>query len=922
MDYRKTLNLPKTDFPMKANLPKREPEIQRFWKETDIYHRVLEAGRDKPPFILHDGPPYANGDLHLGTALNKIIKDVIIRYKSMSGHFCPYVPGWDCHGQPIEFNVEKTLGEEKSKLDIMEVRRRCHEYALHYVDRQSEQFQRLGVRGDFEDPYLTLKPSYEAVDIKVLSVLLEKGLIYRRRKPIHWCPRCVTALAEAELEYKDKTSPSIYVKFPLLSPVPGTKEEAAVVIWTTTPWTLPANVAIALHPSMDYLMLEADGENLIIGEPLVERALQEMGIEKFERKAKFKGSELAGLEAGHPWREWPSRLVVSDYVTIEQGTGAVHTAPGHGQEDYQVGLEYDLPMPMPVDDLGRFTSEAPEFEGLFVDDANLAIIDDLRGRGLLLGLGELPHSYPHCWRCKGPVIFRATPQWFVGVDRPYGGASLRERCLAAIDDIQWIPGWNSRRMRGMLETRPDWCISRQRAWGVPIPALHCADCGEVFMSRESLSIAEQLIAGEGSDAWFLKDVEEIFGSGFTCENCGSGSLGKEKDILDVWFESGVSHEVVLNQWEGHSWPCDMYLEGSDQHRGWFQTSLLTAMGAREAPPYRSVLTHGFVVDGDGRKMSKLLGNVISPMDICDKLGADILRLWVTAADYTVDIPASQEIFDRLVEAYRRIRNTLRFLLGNLYDFDFDRDAIAPARMEELDRWIMSRLQGLVERCTRAFDEYQMHVVYHALHNFCAVDLSSLYFDMRKDCLYTFAADSLPRRSAQTALYHLLYTITRLMSPVLCHTAEEAWRSMVGDTGDESVQLQEWPVPEERWKDPELEGLFEKLLDVRELVTKALEEKRAGKELGTSLEASAKLAVPPSLSQIFLERQAFLPTLFIVSRVELEVLSEEVEAQVEVGRATGDKCSRCWNYRTSVGRYAAHPEICDRCLPVVQEAAAD
>ena len=919
MDYRKTLNLPKTDFPMKANLPKREPEIQKFWKESDIYGRVLEAGRDRPPFVLHDGPPYANGDLHLGTALNKIIKDIIIKYKSMSGHFCPYVPGWDCHGQPIEFNVEKMLGEEKSKLDIMEVRRRCHEYALHYVDRQSEQFQRLGVRGDFDDPYLTLKPSYETVNIKVLSVLLDKGLVYRRRKPIHWCPRCVTALAEAELEYADKTSPSIYVKFPLLSPVPGTGDEAAVVIWTTTPWTLPANVAIALHPDMDYLLLAVDGENLIIGEPLLERALSEMGVEDYKVKRKFKGSELAGLEARHPWRDWPSRLVATDYVTTEQGTGAVHTAPGHGQEDYQVGLEYDLPMPMPVDDLGEFTSQAPEFEGMFVDDANAVIIDDLREKGLLLGLAELTHSYPHCWRCKGPVIFRATPQWFVGVDLPYGGASLRDRCLEAVDGIQWIPGWNSRRMRGMLETRPDWCISRQRAWGVPIPALRCEECGEVFMTVESLQRAESLIAAEGSDAWFEKDVEDIFGTAITCVNCGSGRLAREKDILDVWFESGISHEVVLNQWEGHSWPCDMYLEGSDQHRGWFQTSMLTAIGSREAPPYRSVLTHGFVVDGDGRKMSKLLGNVISPMDICDRLGADILRLWVAAADYTVDIPASQEIFDRLVEAYRRIRNTLRFLLGNLYDFDFKRDAVAPQEMEELDRWILSRLQRLVERCTRAFDEYQMHLVYHALHNFCAVDLSSLYLDMRKDCLYTFAADSRPRRSAQTALHHLLHTVTRLMAPVLCHTAEEAWRSRAGVTGDESVQLQEWPAPDEAWIDTELEEVFDKMLEVRELVTKALEEKRSGKELGTSLEAAIKLSIPPSLEGMFKARQDFLPTLFIVSGVELETLSEEGEPRVAVEKAPGKKCSRCWNFRTSVGLDAAHPEICDRCLPVVLEA---
>lgn len=917
MDYRKTLNLPQTDFPMKANLPKREPEIQAYWKEMDIYGRVLAANADGPPFILHDGPPYANGDLHLGTALNKILKDVILRYKTMKGYFCPYVPGWDCHGQPIEFNVEKMLGEEKKDLDIVEVRRRCREYALNYVDRQSAQFQRLGVRGDFDHPYLTLKPSYEAVNIRVLARMLEHGMVFRSRKPIHWCPRCVTALAEAELEYADKTSPAIYVKFPLLDPLPGRAEEgASVVIWTTTPWTLPANVAIALHPGMEYLLVEAGGERLLIGEPLLERAAQEMGISTYGETARFKGADLEGLKARHPWRDRPSVLVTADYVTVEQGTGAVHIAPGHGQEDYLVGLEYGLPMPMPVDDLGRFTAEAPEFEGQFIEDANPGILADLREKGLLLGAEEVKHPYPHCWRCKGPVIFRATPQWFVGVDRPYGGASLRERCLRAVDGVKWIPGWNSRRMRGMLETRPDWCISRQRAWGVPIPAFYCVDCGRELMSVESLARVEELIASEGADSWFVKGVEEILGRGFNCEGCGSQRFRKENDILDVWFESGVSHEAVLNQWEGLTWPCDMYLEGSDQHRGWFQTALLTAMGLRGEPPYRSVLTHGFVVDGEGRKMSKLLGNVISPQDVCDDLGADILRLWVAAADYTADIPASGEIFDRLVEAYRRIRNTLRFLLGNLYDFDPVRDALPAEEMEELDRWILSRLQGLFERCGQAFEDYQLHVVYHALHVFCAVDLSSLYLDMRKDCLYTYAADSRPRRSAQTALHLILHGIVRAMAPIICHTAEEAWRSLQGGDGAGSVHLQPWPEADSSWADRELEEDYEKLLHLRDLVTKALEEKRAEKELGTSLQAAVRLSVPPSLAGALRGREELLPTLFIVSQASVDYLPEEGDTKVEVEMADGGRCSRCWNYRTSVGEDAAHPEICDRCLTVV------
>lgn len=922
MDYRPTLNLPRTDFPMKADLPRREPEIQRLWNEMDIYRRVLEKTRGRPSFILHDGPPYANGDIHLGTALNKILKDIIIKYKSMRGYFCPYVPGWDCHGQPIEHEVEKRLGQEKGKLGVMEIRRRCRDYALHFVERQSMQFQRLGVRGDFQEPYLTLKPSYEAVNIRILGELARRGLVYRSRKPIHWCPRCVTALAEAELEYHEKTSPSIYVKFPLLDSLPGFEnQEAAVVIWTTTPWTLPANVAVALHPDMQYVVVEADGQRLLVGEPLLERALREMSVGNHRELGRIPGHRLKGLRARHPWRDRPSLLVNSDYVTTEQGTGAVHIAPGHGEEDYQVGLEYDLPMPMPVDDEGRFTSEAPEFEGLFIEDANPRIMEDLRLRGLLLGTGELLHPYPHCWRCKGPVIFRATPQWFVGVDREFDGSTLRQRCLEAVDKVEWIPAWNIRRMVGMLESRPDWCISRQRAWGVPIPAFYCLDCGKEIMTPETLRKVEELIAAEGSDAWFLREAEEILGGDFCCPECGGSRLRKETDILDVWFESGVSHEAVLLQWEDLSWPCDMYLEGSDQHRGWFQTSLLTAVGAKDAPPYRSVLTHGFVVDGEGRKMSKSLGNVISPLDICDRLGADILRLWVAAADYTVDIPASQEIFDRLVEAYRRIRNTLRFLLGNLYDFQPSRDSVPPTEMEELDRWILSRLQSLVHRCTQALDRYQLHVVFHALHNFCAVDLSALYLDVRKDCLYTFAADSRERRSAQTAIRRLLETITILMAPILCHTAEEVWQLVRVEGDAESVQLTDWPQVDESLVDPRLEEKFEKLLRLREQVTKAIEEKRSAKELGTSLEAMVRVIVPPSWREIMENKEDLLATLFIVSRVEIDY-GVENEVRVEVGRAPGSKCARCWNYRTSVGEDPSHPELCDRCLPVVLSAEGD
>jgi isoleucyl-tRNA synthetase len=922
MDYRDTLNLPRTRFPMRANLPEREPAIQEQWRKEGIYWKLMEKNAHGDSFILHDGPPYANGDIHLGTALNKILKDIIIRYKSMRGFRCPYVPGWDCHGQPIEHEVEKRLGREKDELQPMDIRRRCREYALQYVARQSEQFQRLGVQGDFEHPYLTLEPAYEAVNIRVLSRLLEKGLLYRSRKPIHWCPRCVTALAEAELEYKNKVSPSIYVRFPLRKEIGqgGGGKEIDLVIWTTTPWTLPANVAVAVHPEMNYILVDTGGHRLIIGEPMLDRALDEMGVEKYETAGKIKGKELEGLEALHPWRDRPSRVVSSRFVTMEQGTGLVHIAPGHGEEDYQVGLEYDLPMPMPVDDHGRFTEEAPEFQGKFIEDANDEIVEDLKRRGRLIAVGEIEHPYPHCWRCKGPVIFRATPQWFISVDREYEGSTLRRRCLESLKDVEWIPQWNRRRMEGMLQLRPDWCISRQRAWGVPIPAFYCRDCGEILLNQRTLREVEKLIAEEGSDAWFLKEAGEILGEEARCEACGSGNLRKETDILDVWFESGVSHEAVLTAWEGLEWPCDMYLEGSDQHRGWFQTSLLTAVGSRGRPPYRSVLTHGFVVDGEGRKMSKSLGNVINPMDICSSLGADILRLWVASADYTVDIPASGEIFDRLVEAYRRIRNTLRFLLGNLHDFDPSRDLLSYEDMEELDQWILSRFQGLVRRCLQAYDRYQLHIVYHAVHNFCTVDLSSLYLDMRKDCLYTFHPRSRERRSSQTAVYLLLRGLTRLLAPVLCHTMEEAWRNIPG-MEKESVHLQDMPDVEEDLCRPDLEEIFDVLLRIREKVTKSIEEKRARGEMGTSLEAKVALRLSPSLRKTVESRVELLPTFFIVSEVTVSFDNVDEEVEVEVERAEGKKCSRCWNYRTSVGRDPDHPEICDRCLTVLRELAS-
>ncbi len=919
-NYKETLNLPRTDFPMKANLSKKEPEIQRFWEKANIYEKMLERNRGKESFVLHDGPPYANGDIHLGTALNKILKDIIIKYKTMKGFFSPYVPGWDCHGQPIEHEVEKRLGKDRNSLDKMGVRRKCHEYAMHYMERQSRQFRRLGVTGDFRNPYLTLKPEYEATNIRIFAQLFQKGLIYRGRKPIHWCPNCMTALAEAEIEYAEKTSPSIYVKFPVkegMEKLPVREDGVSLVIWTTTPWTLPANVAIALHPKMEYALVQAGREILVVGSLLLERVMEDLGVREYKKLAMAKGEDLAGIKAQHPWDERLSQVVTAEYVNFQQGTGAVHIAPGHGYEDYQVGLEYQLPMPMPVDDQGIFTEEAPLFQGLFVEEANQAIIDDLKGKGLLLASGKVTHSYPHCWRCKKHVIFRATPQWFIAVDKEYSGKTLRQRAMDSLHQIQWIPLWNYKRMLGMLEMRPDWCISRQRAWGVPIPVFYCKSCGEPVVNMAILGRVEEVIKEKGSDSWFQMTVGEILGDLAVCEGCGSSDLEKGEDILDVWFESGISHEAVLKEREGLTWPCDMYLEGSDQHRGWFQTSLLTAIGSAENPPYRSVLTHGFVVDGEGRKMSKSLGNVISPLETCDQLGADVLRLWVAAADYTIDIPASHEIFQRLVEAYRRIRNTVRFMLGNLYDFDPSNDAIPKEEMEEVDRWILSRLQEVLERVSQAYESYQLHVVYQSLHHFCAVELSSLYLDIRKDCLYTFRKSSRERRSSQTAMYKLLRTLLAMISPILPHTAEEAWQALNGNEGGPtSVLLMDWPSVEEEWKDHKLMEEWKRLLELREQVTKELERMRSAKEIGTSLEASVKILAPPR-EKAFLEKKIhLLPMLFITSQVELVVDDKIDETMIMAFRARGERCQRCWNYRESVGRNEVFPELCDRCVDAI------
>jgi len=927
MSYKETLNLPSTDFPMKGNLAKREPEIQKYWHEIGLYRRILENAQGRPYFILHDGPPYANGDIHVGTAYNKIIKDIIIKYKTMRGYKSPYVPGWDCHGQPIEHEVEKSLGG-KGDIGRVELRRKCREYAMKFVERQAEQFQRLGVLGEFDNPYLTLDRAYEATNIEVFAELYRKGLIYRGRKPIHWCTSCVTALAEAEIEYEDKESHSIYVRFPLsdeFPPLTQSGKPVSVLIWTTTPWTLPANVAIALHPQVDYTGVDTGEEYLIMARPLVESVMEQLEMSGFSITETFRGSEMEGLTCRHPWFDWGSVIVLADYVTLDQGTGCVHTAPGHGQEDYLTGLEYDLPSPMPVDDLGYFTSEAGPFAGMSLEEANPKIIEDLAQSGLLVSSSTVTHQYPHCWRCKRPVVFRATPQWFIALDAKVAERTLREAACKTMQEVDWIPDWTVNRIGSMVENRPDWCISRQRAWGVPLPILYCSNCDRELVTPESLEAIRSMIEREGADAWFIRDSGDILPHGTSCTHCGSKSFVKEKDILDVWFESGVSHLAVLRERDELRWPADLYIEGSDQHRGWFQSSLLVSVGFSGKPPYRAVLTHGFTVDGEGRKMSKSLGNAIDPREVYSRSGAEILRLWTATTDYSSDMPISQEILNRVTEAYRRIRNTVRFLLGNTFDFDPLEHSVPGAEMEEIDRWILSRLQNLVRKMTGLMDSYLFHQAVQALHLFCTIEISSLYLDILKDRLYTFPADSPARRSAQTALHEILLTLTGLMAPVLAHTAEETWLSIPeGMRPTESVHLTSWPRVEEALLEPELEQKWGRLLEIREDVNRKIEDARQENVLGTSLEALVRIFADGASLSLLREMEAQLPMVFIVSQVEVSDLAEfrgerldSGDIEVEVERASGEKCERCWNYSQTVGKDVDNAHVCERCVSALE-----
>ena len=932
-DYKKSLNLPQTDFPMKANLTEREPIIIKFWENSLIYEKIQGKNKQNKHYILHDGPPYANGPIHIGHALNKILKDIIIKYKAMKGFYSPYVPGWDCHGLPIELQVDKNLGKRKEEVDILEKRRLCKEYAARFVDIQRDEFKRLGGLGEWSSPYLTMSYSYEASIVREFTHFVKEGYVYRGKKPVHWCPSCVTALAEAEVEYADKESPSIYVKFSVrvsdiqekLPALNGKK--VFIIIWTTTPWTLPANLALAVHPDLPYVAVENDDEVYIVAEDLL-GTLREKQILKGEVLLKVAGENLEGLVTEHPFVERQSKVFPGDFVTIEEGTGIVHIAPGHGEEDYELGSRYGLDIYAPVDDKGRFTKQAGELEGQFVFKANEKIIEIMRNNNSLIKEERVTHSYPHCWRCKKPVIFRATEQWFISVEHN----NLRNRCLSEIDRVAWVPQWGKDRIYGMVLNRPDWCISRQRAWGVPITLIKCDSCGLFIKEEKVFEKIIQSFEEKGADVWFMQNADKFLPSGYKCKDCGNRSFSKEMDILDVWFDSGVSHAAVMETDERLSWPADMYLEGSDQHRGWFQSSLLTSVGTRGRSPYSTVLTHGFVVDGQGKKMSKSLGNVVAPQEVIKTNGAEILRLWVSAEDYREDVRISKEILDRLNEAYRKIRNTCRFLIGNLYDFD---NIDYGSTLLEIDRWAMSRLQTLVGTVTSAYENFNFHEVFHALYQFCVVDMSSFYLDVLKDRLYTFKADSMERRAAQWVLSQILSTVTRLMAPVLSFTAEEVWQNtrqrakseeQRAQDKEESVFLALFPEVDEKYYDLELEKKWGDLFALRNEVNKALESKRGERFIGNSLEARIILFLPERYRTILSEYGDFLPAFFIVSAVEIAdnsidgcYKSEKIEGlEVRIEKASGAKCQRCWNWRETVGKSKDAPEICDRCYKVLFE----
>jgi isoleucyl-tRNA synthetase len=941
-DWKETLNLPRTDFPMKASLTVAEPQALARWKEIGLYEQIQRRREGRTRFVLHDGPPYANGHIHLGTAMNKILKDLVVKSRSMMGFDAPYVLGYDCHGLPIELKVDRELGRKKRDMSVADFRRACRGYATRFIDVMSVEFQRLGVFGDWDHLYLTMDFRYQAAIVRALGKFVEQGLVYKGKKPVHWCIHCRTALAEAEVEYDDHTSPSIYVEFRL---DPGSAgrlsaripelagRDVSVLIWTTTPWTIPSNLAIAFHPEVDYAAFDVDGRAVIVAEPLASTVAQVTGRAFGPPLARLRGTELEHLRFEHPLYARASLGVLADYVTIEQGTGAVHTAPGHGSDDFKTGLKYGLEIYAPVGPGGHFLETVELFGGTRVFDANPAVEQALLDRGRLWHRESFHHTYPHCWRCHNPVIFLATAQWFIAMDKPLGGRdasgtertdgpTLRQAAVDAIDtQVRWVPPTGRDRIHSMVANRPDWCISRQRAWGVPIPAVDCTACGEAQLTPELVDRAAAVFDTYGADAWYERPVEEFLPAGLTCPACGGTGFEREHDILDVWFDSGSSHEAVLPFRPELRWPADTYLEGSDQHRGWFQSSLLVGLGTRGRPPFREVVTHGFIVAEDGRKMSKSLGNSIEPEDIIKESGAEIIRLWVTMVDYREEVRLGKQILARVVEAYRKIRNTCRYLLANLFDFDPAADRLPVTAMQEVDRYALARYAETARSVLDAYRDYDFPTIFQRVNHLATVDLSAFYADVSKDRLYTFAASSAERRSAQTAIYVIADGLVRLLAPILPMTADELWRHLPGKR-DVSVHIAEFPgeAAVDPLLDPELVSRWDRLKQVRDIVNVALEARRQDKTIGTSLGAHVSVRAGGETGALLDRYRDELPMLFIVSQVGLVIDEAAPQVEVVVSRAAGVKCARCWRV---VDRISADPGaegLCERCVGALATAA--
>lgn len=919
-DYNNTLNLPKTDFPMRGNLPKREPETLEKWEKERLYYKMIEKNKGKKTYILHDGPPYANGEIHLGTALNKTLKDFIVKYKNMSGFCAPYVPGWDTHGLPIELKAMKSIGVENGAIPPVELRKHCHDFAMMHVQNQMKQFKRLGTIGDYDYPYLTLRPEFEARQVEVFGEMAKRGYMYKGLKPVYWCPDCNTALAEAEIEYSNDPCYSIYVKFNvtddkgIFSGMGLDTSKIYFVIWTTTTWTIPGNLAICLGPEYNYTLVHVGDEYYVMAEELVKTTMETAGITEYTTEGIFTGAELEGMKTKHPLYDRPSPIIVGDHVTLESGTGCVHTAPGYGVEDFEVCKNYDdIGIIVCVDAKGRQTAEAGEFEGMDTDTANKAIAAKLTEVGAMLATQKIVHQYPHCWRCNSPIIYRATEQWFCSVN------DFKDEAIKAIEEVQWIPEWGEDRIKGMVRDRSDWCISRQRTWGVPIPIVYCKDCGKPIVNDETISAIADLFRKEGSDAWWTREASEFIPASVKCE-CGCSEFTKEYDIMDVWFDSGVSHTAVMDEFDSLSWPADLYLEGADQYRGWFQSSLLTSVVYKGTAPYKAVCTHGWVVDGEGKTMHKSLGNGIDPSEITDQYGADILRLWVASSDYHSDIRISKTILSQLSDAYKKIRNTARFILGNLGNgngFNPDTDSVSDDKLTELDKWALMRLDALIDKVNEGYQAFDFHIAFHAIHNFCVIDMSNFYLDIIKDRLYCEKEDSELRRAAQTAMYRILSAVARLAAPIISFTAEEIWQFMPHTSADdtESVFLNQMPEKSGIQFSEEFIDKWNFIYAVRESANKALEDARNEKIIGKSLEAKIIIKSSEADFERYSDLAKQLTEILIVSDVEIE--KNDGETVFEVAKAEGGKCERCWCYSKYVGENHEHPTLCQRCAIAIE-----